>query len=82
MQKTIEVKPKFLLVSTDDGVEKERDRAYPNYRLGTTVLEFEEEKDLRATALKQAENGFTVKAYKVSSIAKATSYAALNMKWR
>lgn len=71
MQKSIEIKPKFLLVIAESST----------YR-GKEVMEFEDEKELRATALSQAEKGFEVKAYRVSGVAKATSYAALNMRWQ
>lgn len=65
---TVQVKPRFLLVI------KTASREY--------VEEFETEKELRARALDEAVEDNKVVAYRIAGRAEATSYPALNLKWR
>ncbi len=68
MEKRIEVKPKFLLVTDDHG--------------SVTTREFEEEKHLRQQALEDAEAGNNVTAYRITGRANVSSYPALNLRWK
>ena len=67
MEKRIEVKPKFLLVTDNESV---------------MTQEFDDEKELRKQALEDAEKGYYVVAYKIASRSKVSSHPALDLRWK